>query len=89
MAGRRFGEARWRVVAVCRLSPRVCAPRLFLALTSVGVSGVQLEHFERPLNDDPIRHVPVTHGFLSEKQAFESDRFYRDAIEFDRLGILA
>jgi hypothetical protein len=38
---------------------------------------VQLEHFERPLNDDPIRHVHVTHGFLSEKQAFESDRFYR------------
>jgi len=40
-------------------------------------------------HDDQIRHVLGTHGFLSEKQAFESDRFYRDAIEFDRLGILA
>src|ERR1700733_1935815 len=65
------------------------APRLFLALTSVVASSVQLEHFEGPLNDDPIRDVLVTHGFLGEKQAFESDRFYRDAVEFDRLGILA
>jgi hypothetical protein len=63
--------------------------RLSLALTSVVVSGVQLELFERPLNDDPIRHVFVTLGFLSEEQAFESDRSYRNAIELDRLGILA
>jgi hypothetical protein len=69
-------------------SPRLRAPRLSVALTSVVVSGVQLEHFERPLNDDPICHVLVTHGFLSEKQAFASDSFYRDAVEFDRLGIL-
>jgi len=59
------------------ISRHLRAPGLFLALTCVVVSGVQLEHFERPLNDDPIRHVLVTHGFLSEKQAFESDRFYR------------
>jgi hypothetical protein len=38
---------------------------------------MQLEDFERPLNDDPIRHVFITHGFFGEKQAFESDRFYR------------
>jgi hypothetical protein len=44
---------------------------------------VQLEHFERPLNDDPIRHVLVAHGFLGEKQAFESDGFHRDAVEFE------
>jgi hypothetical protein len=25
---------------------------------------VQLEHFERPLNDDPIPHVLVTHGLV-------------------------
>jgi hypothetical protein len=47
---------------------------------------VQLEHFERPLNDDAIRHVLVTQGFFSEKQAFESDRLYRDAVEIDRRG---
>jgi len=63
-------------------------PRLFLALTS-SVPGMQPEHFERALNDDPIRHVLVTHGLLGEKQAFESDRFYRNPIEFDRLGVLA
>src|ERR1700722_411506 len=50
---------------------------------------MQPEYFERPLNYDPIRNVLVTRGFLSEKQAFESDRFYRDAVEFDRLGVLA
>ena len=65
------------------ISPHLRAPRLFLALTSVVVSGVQLEHFERPLNDDPIRHVLVAHGFLGEKQAFESDGFHRDAVEFE------
>jgi hypothetical protein len=47
---------------------------------------MQPEHFERPLNDDPIRHVLVARALLGEKQAFESDRFYRNAIKFDRLG---
>lgn len=50
---------------------------------------MQPEYFERPLDDDPVGHVLVTHGFLGEKQAFESDRFYRNAIELNRLGVLA
>jgi hypothetical protein len=69
-------------------SPRLRAPRLFFGPTSV-VASVRFKHFERPLNDDTIRGVLVTHGSLSEKQAFECDSFYRDAVEFDRLGILA
>src|SRR5579863_766690 len=51
--------------------------------------GMRLGHLERTLNDDPISDVLVAHGFLGEKQAFESNRFNRNTIELNRLGVLA
>jgi hypothetical protein len=43
---------------------------------------------KRALNDDPVRHVRVAHGLFCEQQALEIDRLDRDAIEFDRLGVM-
>lgn len=48
-------------------APRLPAARSFFTLAAVIVPAMQPEHFERPLEDDPICHILVTHGFLSEK----------------------
>ena len=66
---------------VAPIAPCLCASAsLFLVLTAVIVPGMQPEHFERPLNDDPSRHVLVTHGLLREKPSHERQARSRRSI---------